>query len=182
MPGAGGLHAGHVQHRVQHHPRLDRGYAWDLGEPLAQRPRRAFERAKDICHAVGLVISITRAFEREDQTACHDHHRQTAGHDETHRQHLPLHAPEIAQQFQIERGEHDKGEVGLGKSHSLSGTAGAGADLNSACVAGGAEHGLRWDGGRIRQLFEGKVASADSVAFWQLDEDALETALETLPS
>ena len=95
--------AGQIERHFSRDPRLDRRDARQSGEPRAQSIRRAFQIAENIGEAVIRVVGVARRFERKDEAAHHDHHRQPAGHDDADGEHLALHLADVAEEFEIER-------------------------------------------------------------------------------
>ena len=97
-------HPGQVEANGADHAGLDRGDPGDLGQPLAQGVGCAFQFAEDVAETVAFVVGGAGGFERKDEAACHDHHGEPAGHDETHRHDLALHFSEVADELEVEGG------------------------------------------------------------------------------
>ena len=79
--------------------RLQGGHAVDLPQAGLHGVRGALQIAEDVGQAVGGVVVVPGRLQGQDQAAGHDHDHQAAGHDQGHGRHLPLHGPQVAQEF-----------------------------------------------------------------------------------
>ena len=100
------LQRGNVERYLDGDARLDRRYAGDVGEARGERVGRPFEHGEHLREAIRLVIFRPRGFERVNEAAGHDHHRQTASHDQRNGDGLPFDAAQVTGQFAVQQGDH----------------------------------------------------------------------------
>ena len=95
-----------IERHLPRHARLDGGHTGDFREARAHGVRRALHVAEDIGETVTLVVGVARGLQRQDEAAHHDQHREAARHHEADGDHLAFHAADVAEELEIERGEH----------------------------------------------------------------------------
>ena len=98
---------------------LRRSHAGHFRQLRREGVRGALQMRKHFGEAMRLVIFLPRAFQRKDQAARHDQHRQAAGHDERDRDHLTLHPVQVAQQLAIKVREHHQFKLLAGARWAL---------------------------------------------------------------
>ena len=104
-PVCGLHHAWQIQSKPPRDPCFHYAHAGNLHQTAAQGIGGPLQIRESIGKPVFRIISIAGGFQRKDQTAGHDHHRQPARHDQANREYLPLHPFDIAEQFEIKRGQ-----------------------------------------------------------------------------
>ena len=97
------VHIGHIKRNVDGDAGADARHAGNLGQPVGNELRRAFDVGEHVGEAVTLIIGGTRIIQRHHGAEGHDHDRHTTADDHRDRQCLAAEMPQIPQQSAVER-------------------------------------------------------------------------------
>ena len=145
--------AARVERDVEHEPRLHLRDARDLAEPRFQdRSARARAVAKTCAKRERLVVGALRGAQRLVRRQRRHERRDSARHDERDRDHLTLHAREVAQELSVEHPHQRRSAGRAGLRVALLGDDAAVRKMEHALGHGGDRRVVRDDGRRRAEL------------------------------